>query len=54
MVILKFDRYNRRSINFDDFIQSCVMLKSLTDSFRAKDASQQGVVNIQYEEVRFC
>ena len=55
MVVLKFDRYNRRCINFDDFIQACVMLKSLTDSFRAKDATQQGVINIQYEEVMgFC
>ena len=30
--------------------QACVLLKSVTDQFRAKDAAQQGVININYEE----
>lgn len=38
-------------MKFDDFIQCCVMLKSLTAQFRQKDTQQQGVVNINYEDV---
>ena len=50
-VIRSFDRRGMRTINFDDFIQACVMLKTLTDKFRVKDAQQRGVINIGYEEV---
>nr|XP_022318696.1 programmed cell death protein 6-like isoform X2 [Crassostrea virginica] len=49
-VIRTFDRRGSRNINFDDFIQACVMLKTLTDKFRAKDTQQRGVVNISYED----
>ena len=48
-----FDRNDKNSMNFDDFIQCCVMIKMLTDSFRKKDRNQSGVINISYEEVRF-
>ncbi|XP_041362702.1 programmed cell death protein 6-like [Gigantopelta aegis] len=50
LVVRKFDRRGIRSINFDDFIQACVMLKTLTDKFRVKDKQQQGVVQISYED----
>lgn len=49
-VIRVFDRRGSGTINFDDFIQACVMLKTLTDKFRVKDQQQRGVVNISYEE----
>ncbi|CAL1531560.1 unnamed protein product [Lymnaea stagnalis] len=51
VVVRVFDR-NRGgyTINFDDFIQACVMLKSLTDKFREKDTNQTGQINIGYEE----
>ncbi|CAG5115148.1 unnamed protein product [Candidula unifasciata] len=51
LVVRVFDR-NRGgySINFDDFIQACVMLKTLTDKFRVKDVSQNGQIRISYEE----
>lgn len=49
-VIRVFDKQHRNVMNFDDFIQCCVMLKSLTDSFRQKDAQQSGIVNISYED----
>lgn len=49
-VIRVFDRRGMRTINFDDFIQACVMLKTLTDKFRTKDLQQRGVINIAYEE----
>lgn len=51
-VVRVFDRRGARNINFDDFIQTCVMLKTLTDKFRVKDSQQQGVINISYEDVR--
>lgn len=50
LVIRRFDRNGVGTINFDDFIQACVMLKSLTDSFRLKDTEQAGVVNLHYEQ----
>ncbi|XP_013402793.1 programmed cell death protein 6 [Lingula anatina] len=50
LVTRVFDRSGRGVMKFDDFIQACVMLKSLTDKFRMKDTSQQGVIRIHYEE----
>ena len=38
-------------MKFDDFIQCCVMLKTLTDAFRKHDTTQTGVVQINYEQV---
>lgn len=52
LVIRVFDRRGARNIQFDDFIQACVMLKTLTEKFRAKDHQQNGTVRISYEEVR--
>lgn len=34
LLMMKFDRTHRGSINFDDFIQLCVVLQTLTASFR--------------------
>ena len=51
LVVQVFDRRGTRSINFDDFIQACVMLKTFTDKFRNKDTQQRGVINISYEDV---
>lgn len=45
-----FDRHNSRTMKFDDFIQCCVMLKTLTDAFRKYDTNQNGVININYEQ----
>ncbi|XP_013777757.1 peflin-like isoform X2 [Limulus polyphemus] len=50
LVVSKLNRNGGRIIHFDDFIKICVMLKSLSDQFRAKDTNQAGVVNLQYEE----
>ncbi|XP_064487124.1 programmed cell death protein 6-like [Ornithodoros turicata] len=50
LAITKFDRYARGSIEFDDFIQLCVMIHCLTEAFRRKDTTQTGVVTLQYEE----
>jgi hypothetical protein len=53
LCVRKFDRTVTRSMKFDDFIQCCVMLKTLTDAFRKHDTSQTGVVQINYEQVGF-
>ena len=50
-MIRTFDRRGSRNINFDDFIQACVMLKTLTDKFRTRDTQQNGVIRISYEDV---
>ena len=47
-----FDRQSVNTMKFDDFIQCCVMLKTLTDAFRKYDTQQRGVININYEQVR--
>ena len=50
LVVTRFDRLNKRSLKFDDFIQSCVMLRSLTDAFRARDSNLDGTIQISYED----
>ena len=37
-------------IFFDDFIQLCVQLQSLTEAFRRFDTNQNGWINIHYEQ----
>ncbi|KAM4705551.1 sorcin [Rhinophrynus dorsalis] len=41
-------------IGFDDYIACCVKLRALTDTFRRRDAAQQGVVNFQYDDFIQC
>ncbi|XP_071813857.1 sorcin-like isoform X2 [Apostichopus japonicus] len=50
MIVRKFDRDNRNTINFDDFIQVCVMLKGLSEAFKNKDTNRTGTINIHYEQ----
>ena len=47
-----FDRKDVRTMKFDDFIQCCVMLKSLTDKFRKRDTNQSGSIRVSYQEVK--
>lgn len=46
-----FDRQDKFNMNFDDFIQCCVMIRMLTDAFKKKDVQQRGLIQIHYEEV---
>ena len=50
MIVVRFDRLNKRSLKFDDFIQTCVMLRSLTDAFRARDTNLDGTIHVGYED----
>ncbi|KAK7115326.1 programmed cell death protein 6-like isoform X1 [Littorina saxatilis] len=50
ILVKKFDRQGRGTIAFDDFIQCCVVLQTLTSSFRSHDTDQDGWIQISYEQ----
>ena len=50
LVVTRFDRLAKRNLKFDDFIQSCVMLRSLTDAFRTRDTNLNGIIQVSYED----
>uniref|UniRef100_A0A1B6DUJ6 Programmed cell death protein 6 n=1 Tax=Clastoptera arizonana TaxID=38151 RepID=A0A1B6DUJ6_9HEMI len=50
MMVRKFDRVGRGTILFDDFIQCCIVLYTLTSAFRQYDTDQDGVITIHYEQ----
>jgi Ca2+-binding EF-hand superfamily protein len=50
LLMQKFDRTHTGRMFFDDFVQVCVVLQTLTASFRDKDTDRDGVVTIKYEE----
>jgi len=54
MIVRVFDKTSRNSIDFDDFIQVCVMLHTLTDKFREKDENRTGTIQLHYEQVGLC
>ena len=49
-LLYRYDPQRKQSLTFDAFVQSCVLLKSLTDIFRQKDTQMRGSVQITYEE----
>ncbi|XP_041473423.1 sorcin-like isoform X1 [Lytechinus variegatus] len=50
LIVTRFDRTHAGTIKFDDFIQVCVMLKSLTEAFKKRDSNMNGVINVSYED----
>ncbi|CAF0896944.1 unnamed protein product [Rotaria sp. Silwood1] len=50
LVIRKFDRTGRGTVAFDDFIQACVSIQTLTNAFRQFDRYQSGQITIGYED----
>ncbi|XP_050443605.1 programmed cell death protein 6 [Adelges cooleyi] len=50
VMLKKFDRFGRGTILFDDFIQCCVVLHTLTAAFRQYDTDQDGYITIHYEQ----
>lgn len=50
MIVSRFDARARRSITLDNFIQVCVMVKSLTDMFRQRDTAMTGTIKVSYED----
>lgn len=49
-VVWRYDTSGCRRLSLDNFIQSCVVLKSTTDMFKARDRQGTGVIQIGYEE----
>ncbi|KAJ2824069.1 hypothetical protein IWW50_003507, partial [Coemansia erecta] len=49
LLLRKYDVQGRGAITFDNFINSCVTIRSLTDSFRRLDDDQDGWVNMNYD-----
>ncbi|XP_074646117.1 programmed cell death protein 6-like isoform X2 [Tubulanus polymorphus] len=49
LLLRKFDRQGRGTIAFDDFIQCCVVMQTLTASFQHHDTNRSGWININYE-----
>ncbi|CAL8070185.1 unnamed protein product [Orchesella dallaii] len=39
-----------QGVPVDGFIMACILIHKLTEGFRKKDASQQGVITINYED----
>lgn len=50
LLVQKFDRFGHGSILFDDFIQCCVVLQTLTDVFRSQDTEMKGIITVDYEQ----
>ncbi|KAI6182163.1 hypothetical protein M3Y97_00350700 [Aphelenchoides bicaudatus] len=50
LLLQKFDRTRTGSILFDDFIQLCVVLQTLTAAFRDRDTDRDGVIQVNYED----
>ncbi|CAL1262227.1 unnamed protein product [Larinioides sclopetarius] len=50
LLVQKFDSDGTSTIKFDDFIQCCVMLQSLTAAFKHHDTDMDGWINISYEQ----
>lgn len=50
MMLRKYDRLGQGTILFDDFIQLCIVLYTLTSAFRQYDTDQDGVITIHYEQ----
>ncbi|XP_041378680.1 programmed cell death protein 6-like [Gigantopelta aegis] len=50
LLIRKFDRTGSGNIAFDDFIQCCVVIQTLTNSFKAYDTNRSGWIRISYEQ----
>ncbi|XP_030831192.1 programmed cell death protein 6 [Strongylocentrotus purpuratus] len=50
LLIRKFDRSGKGSIAFDDFIQCCCVIQSLTNSFQGFDTNRNGWITINYEQ----
>ncbi|KAI8066814.1 EF-hand [Gongronella butleri] len=50
VLIQKFDKYGKGDVTFDNFVQACVNVKTLTDSFRSFDTDGDGWIQISYEQ----
>ncbi|XP_047486937.1 programmed cell death protein 6-like isoform X1 [Penaeus chinensis] len=50
VLMQRFDRTGRGGVYFDDFIQCCIVLHTLTQAFSQYDQDRDGVITISYEQ----
>ncbi|CAB4032970.1 programmed cell death 6-like [Paramuricea clavata] len=50
VLLRKFDRSGQGVIKFDDFIQCCVVIQTLTQAFQNYDTNRNGWIQINYEQ----
>ncbi|XP_060654104.1 programmed cell death protein 6-like [Drosophila nasuta] len=50
ILLHKFDRFGQGNILFDDFIQCCIVLQTLTSAFKFYDTDMKGIITIDYEQ----
>ncbi|ORZ28705.1 hypothetical protein BCR41DRAFT_330180 [Lobosporangium transversale] len=50
LIVTKYDVRGQGDISFDNFVQSCVTVQTLTDAFRRIDVAGTGVVTMTYEQ----
>ncbi|XP_069993031.1 programmed cell death protein 6 isoform X2 [Penaeus vannamei] len=50
VLMQRFDRTGRGGVYFDDFIQCCIVLHTLTPEFRQHDQEQNGTAVLSYEQ----
>ncbi|ORX50335.1 EF-hand [Piromyces finnis] len=51
LLLKKYSRnFDGKTINFDQFINICISLNSITDAFRKQDINKKGLVYLSYEE----
>jgi len=50
ILIRKFDRSGRGVITFDDFIQCCVVVQTITSTFQQYDKNRSGTIELRYEQ----
>jgi Ca2+-binding EF-hand superfamily protein len=51
LVIYRYDPLARQRLTLDNFIQACVLVRTVTDTFRVKDTQMKGTIEISYEEL---
>ncbi|XP_042861315.1 programmed cell death protein 6-like [Penaeus japonicus] len=50
VLMKRFDRSGKGGVYFDDFIQCCIVLHTLTQAFSQYDQDRDGVITISYEQ----
>jgi Ca2+-binding EF-hand superfamily protein len=50
MMIKKYDKRGRGDVTFDNFIQICVTVRTLSEAFKRYDADGDGWITIGYEQ----
>ncbi|XP_066921053.1 programmed cell death protein 6-like [Clytia hemisphaerica] len=50
ILIRRFDRTGQGQVRFDDFIQLCIIVRMLTNSFQRFDYQRNGNIQVSYEQ----